>query len=85
MKHVVRRIREYNCSNMELALTATLNILNKGSHVTVYIIISRGVCVDSSSFVEDKANTDGQRLYGLKTAEQFVYVFVFDGLFAYPK
>mgnify|MGYP001793340542 CR=1 FL=1 len=44
MKHVVRRIREYNCSNMELALTATLNILNKGSNVTVYIIISRGVC-----------------------------------------
>lgn len=44
MKHVARRIREYNCSNMELALTATLNILNKGND-TVYIIISRGVCV----------------------------------------
>lgn len=42
--------------------------------------------MDSSSFVKDKANTDGQRLYGtMKTAEQYVYVFVFEGLFVYPK
>ena len=44
------------------------------------------VCVDSSSFEKDKANTDCQRLYGsMKTAEQCVYVAVFEGLFAYPK
>ena len=42
--------------------------------------------MDSSSFVEDKANTVGQRLYGLKTAEQGVYVFVLiQGLLAYPE